>query len=141
IEVYRRAVRGFRLDRLSGRSQQYAQIAMGIRMAWIDCDRTPVGGDCQVQLGVRLEYDAKVAVPVRLIGHKREASLDKLDGFADLPLLMRQHTRVVQRAGMIGRNLKDAAVQFVSFREMLVLLQEDGERHRFLESQFPRQSC
>jgi hypothetical protein len=28
----------------------------------------------------------------------------------------------------------------VSFDKLLVLLQEDSERHRFLEGQFPRQS-
>jgi hypothetical protein len=74
---------------------------MGVRMAWIDCDRTSVSIDCVVELAVRLEDYAKVAVPVRLVGHKRKASLDKLDGFADLPLLVRQHTRVVQCARMI----------------------------------------
>ena len=40
------AIRGFRFDRLSGRSQQHSQIVVGVRVARIDGDRTPIRVDC-----------------------------------------------------------------------------------------------
>ena len=39
------AIRGFRFDRLSGRPQQHSQIVVGVRVARIDGDRTPVRVD------------------------------------------------------------------------------------------------
>ncbi len=132
------AIRGFRFDRLSGRPQQHSQIVMGVRMARIDCDRTPVRVDRAVKPVTRLEDDAEVAVPVRLIGHEREAPLDEREGFAVPPLLMREHTGVVQRTGMIGRRLEHAAVHLVGLGQLLVLLQKDRERDRLLERQLTR---
>jgi len=41
---------------------------MGVGVARIDGDRTPIRIDGAVQPVVRLENDAEVAVPVRLIG-------------------------------------------------------------------------
>ena len=108
--------------------------------AWlgIDGDRTPVRGDRRLQPVVRLEDDAEVAAPVRLIGREREAALDERERFVVAPLLMREHAGVVQRTGMIGCGLEHAAVQLVGLGELLVLLQEDRERDRLLERQLTR---
>ena len=93
---------------------------------------------CEVQPVVRLEDDAEVAVPVRLIGHEREAPLDERDGFVVPPLLMREHAGVVQRSGMIGSGLEHPAVHLVGLDELLVLLQQDREGDRLLERQLTR---
>ena len=132
------AIRGFRFDRLSGRPQQHPQIVVGVRVARIDGDRTPVRVDRGIQPVVRLEDDAKVAAPVRLIGHERKAPLDEREGFVVPPLLMREHAGVVQRTGMIGRSLEHSAVHLVSLDELLVFLQKDREGDRLLERQLTR---
>jgi hypothetical protein len=111
---------------------------MGVRVARIDGDRTPVRVDCEVQPFVRLEDDAEVAVPVRLIGHERDASLDEREGLVVPPLLMREHTGVVQRTRMIGCSLEYPAVHLVGLNELLVFLQNDRERDRLLERQLTR---
>jgi hypothetical protein len=85
--------------RLSGRAQQNAQIAVGVRVTRIDGDRAPVSIDREVQPRVRLQDDAEIAVPVRLIRHEREAPLDQCKGFVVAALLMRKHAGVVQRTG------------------------------------------
>jgi hypothetical protein len=107
-------------------------------MARIDRNRTPVRVDCALQPVVRLEDDAEVAVPIRLIGHQREAPLDERERFAVPPLLMREHTRVVQRTRMIGCRLEHSAVYLVGLGPLLVLLQKDRERDRLLERQLTR---
>ena len=111
---------------------------MGVRMARIDCDRTPVRVDGAVKPVIRLEDDAEVAVPVRLIGHEREAPLDEREGFAVPPLLMREHAGVVQRTSMIWRRREHSAVNLVGLDQLLVLLQKDRERDRLLERQLTR---
>ena len=93
------AIRGFRFDRLSGRPQQHPQIVVGVRVVRIDGDRASVRLNCAVQPVVRLEDDAEVAAPVRLIGHERDAPLDEREGFVVPPLLMREHAGVVQARG------------------------------------------
>ena len=141
------AIRAFRFDRLPGRPQQHSQIAMGIRVARIDGDRTPVRIDCEVQPVVRLEDDAEVAVPVRLIGHERETPLDEREGFVGPPLFMREHTGVVQRTRMIGglSNSRSAILPQVTIyglspilevkgpgRLVVERLDKQGERHEVM---------
>src|SRR6266545_5402627 len=111
---------------------------MRVRVARIDGDRTPVRVDRSFQPGVRLEDDAEVTVPVRLIGHERKAALDERQRFAVASLLMREHAGVVQRTRMIGCSLEYAAVHLLGLDELLVLLQKDRERDRFLERQLTR---
>ena len=111
---------------------------MGIRVARIDGDRAPVRVDCPIQPAVRLEDDAEIAAPVRLIGHERKAPLDQRKGFIVAPLLMREHAGVVQRTRMIGCSREYAAVQLLGLAEPLVLLQKDGQRNRLLERQLAR---
>ena len=94
--------------------------------------------DCGVQPVVRLEDDAEVAAPVRLIGHEREAPLDEREGFVVPPLLMREHAGVVQGTRMIGCSLEHPAVHLVGLDELLVFLQKDRERDRLLERQLTR---
>ena len=94
--------------------------------------------DCGLQPAVRLQDDAEIAVPVRLLGREREAALDQRNGFVAAPLLVREHAGVVQRTRMIGRGLEDSAVQLVRLGELLVLLQKDRERDRLLERQLTR---
>jgi hypothetical protein len=45
--------------------------------------------NCRVSLSFRLQDDAEIAVPVRLIRHERDASFDECKGFFVSPLLMR----------------------------------------------------
>src|SRR5436190_6806791 len=97
---------------------------MGIGVARIDGDRTPVRVDGAVPPVVGLEDDAEIAVPVRLIGHEHEAALDQREGFAVAFLLMREHPGIVQRTRMIGDSLEYWAVDFLSVGALLVLLQK-----------------
>ena len=92
--------------------------------AWfgIDCDRTPGQVDCEIQLVARLQDDAEVAMPVGLIWHVGRTPRDEREGFVVPTLLMRQHTGVVQRTGMIGRSHEYPPVQLVSLGELLVFL-------------------
>ena len=133
-----RAIGGFRFDRPSGRPQQHTQIVVGIGVAGIDRDRAPVRLDGGVQPAIRLEDHAAVAAPVRLVGREREAALDQREGFAVAALLVCEQPGVVQRTRMIGCSLEHAAVDRVGLIELLVLLQQDRERHRFLERQLTR---
>jgi hypothetical protein len=73
-----------------------------------------------------------------LIGRDREAPLDEREGFIVSPLLMREHAGVMQRTRMIRCLLEHAAVQFPGLDELLVLLQKDRQRNRFLERQLAR---
>ena len=132
------AIGGFRLDRPSGRAQQHTQIVVGVGVTGIDRDRAPVQLDRRFQPALRLEDDAAVAAPVRLVGREGEAALDQREGFAVAPLLVREQAGVVQRTRMIGRGLEHPAVDGVGLGELLVLLQQDRERHRFLERQLTR---
>ena len=132
------AIRGFRFDRLSGRSQQHTQIVVGVGVTGIEGDRTPVRNDRRLQPALRLKDDAAIAAPVRLVGREREAALDQRERFVVAPPLVREHAGVMQRTGVIGRGLEDAAEQLVGLGELLVLLQDDRERDRFLERQRAR---
>ena len=58
--------------------------------------------------------------------------------FVAPPLLMREHARIVQRVRMVGRRLEHAAIQLLGLDELLIFLQQDGERHRLLERQLAR---
>src|SRR5262249_49094553 len=104
-------------------------------MFGIDGYRTPVRLNCGVQSVVRLEYDAKVAAPICLIGYERNTPLDKRESFVVSPLLMREHAGVVQGARMIGYGLEHPAVHLVGFGKLLVFLQKDRQGDRLLERQ------
>ena len=138
IQLNGRAIRGFRFDRFSGRPQQHAEIAVGIRVARVDGDRTLVGVDRRFQLAVRLEDDAQIAVAIRLIRRERQAPLDERDRLVAPPLLMREDAGIVQRARMIRGRLEHPAIQLLGLHELLVLLQQDGERDRLVERQLAR---
>ena len=99
------------------------------------------GVDRRVQPAADLEDNAEVAAPVGFVGRKREASLDQRKGFVVAPLLMREQAGIVQCTRVIGRGLEHAAVDLMRRRELLVLLQQDRERHRFLERQLARGLC
>src|SRR5262245_52403597 len=112
------------------------RLLWAFRMFWIDGDRTPIRLNCRVQPVVRLEYDAKVAAPIRLVGHERDTPLDEREGFVVPPLLMREHACVVQGSGMIGYRLEHPAVHLLGFGKLLVFLQQDRQGDRLLERQF-----
>jgi hypothetical protein len=138
VQLNGRAIRGFGFVWFSKRPQQHAEIAMGIRVSRLDGDRTPVRVDRPFQLAVRLKDDPQVAVPIRLIRHQRKAPLEELDRFVAPPLLVREDSGVVQGVRMIGVRLENAAIQFLSLCELLIFLQQDGERDRLLDCQLAR---
>jgi hypothetical protein len=72
--------------------QQHTEIAVGIRVARVDGDRTLVGVDRLFQLADRLEDDAQIAVAICTIRLERWAPLDERDRFVASPLLMREDT-------------------------------------------------
>ena len=118
---------GWLCDTLPGRSQQHSQIVVGIGVAWIDFDRTPIRVDCGVQPLIRLKHDAEVAVPVRLIRHERDTSLNERESFLVSSLLVRKQAGVVQRPRMIGRHFEHAAIDLAGCNELLTLLQNDRD--------------
>ena len=87
---------------------------------------------------MRLEDDAQVAVAIRAVGHESEALLDECDSFVAPTLLMGEHTRIMQRFGMVGGDVENPAIDLLRLSELLVFLQVDGDRNRLLESQFSR---
>jgi hypothetical protein len=135
IQLNGGAIRGFRFGRFSGRPQQHAEIAVGIRVALVDGDRTLVGVDRGFQLAGRLEDDAQVAVAIRPIRRERQAALDEHDRFVASPLLMREYAGIVQRIMIIRVDLEHPAIQLLRFDELIILLQQDGERDRLVERQ------
>src|SRR5687767_10593352 len=106
IQPYGIEISGFRFERMTGRPQQHPQIVVGVRMFWVDSYRSPVRVDCQIEPVVRLEDDTEIAVPVRLLGDERNASLDERNGVLVSPFLMREHAGVVQGSRMIGHGLQ-----------------------------------
>ncbi len=46
---------------------------------------------------------------------------------------MREYAGVVQRLRVIGGRLEHAAIELVSFHELIIFLKLDGERHRLVE--------
>ena len=138
IQLNGGAICGFRLERLPGRPQQHAEIAVRIGMTRVDGDRLLIGVDRRLQLAGRLENDAEVVVAIRAARRERKAPLDERDGFVAVPLLMRQDARIVQRIRMIRRGVEHAAIQLPGFDELLIFLQQDSERDRLLERQLAR---
>ena len=131
-----RSIRGFGFGRPARRPQQHAEIAVRIRMTGIERNRALVGGNRVVELALRLEDDAQIAVAIRAVGHEGEAPLDERDALVAAALLMGEHACVMQRVGIVGRDLEDRAVQLLRLGELLVLLQEDGDHNRLPERQF-----
>jgi hypothetical protein len=50
---------------------------------------------------------------------------------------MGEHAGEVQRRGMVGRDLEDAAVDLAGRRPLLGLLQRDRDRQRLVEAERP----
>src|SRR5207249_5015902 len=63
------------------------------------------------------------------------ASLDQLDGAIALRLLMGEHPGEVQRVGLIGCHLEDAAVDVRSGSPLLGSLQRKPDRHGFVDGE------
>jgi hypothetical protein len=101
----------------------------------IERNRVLVCRDRLVQLEPILENDPEIAVPVRPLGLELEASLDQPDGLLAPFLLMGEHSREVQRAGVVGRGLEEPAVDLTGGRPLLVLLERDRDRQRLVEAQ------
>ena len=106
---------------------------MRIGVTRVDGDRLLIRVDRRLQLARRLENDAEVVVAIRPARRDRKALLDERDGFVAVPLLMRQHARIVQRVRMIRRRVEHATIQLLGFDELLIFLQQDGERDRLVE--------
>ena len=111
---------------------------MGVGVAGIEGDGAAVRVDRAVEPAVRLQHDAEIAVPVRLVGRERDAPRDERQRLVVASLLMREHAGVVECARMVGRNREHAAVQLAGLGEPLVLLQQDRERDRLFERQLTR---
>ncbi len=124
----------FRLDRLALRPQQDAEIVVRVGMIRIERNRALTRGDRLVQLESIPQDDPQIAVPVRPIGLELEAPLDQRDGLLAPPLLVGEHSGIVQRVGKVGRDLEDPAVDVVRSRPLLVLLQLDRDRDRFVQA-------
>ena len=60
-------------------------------------------------------------------GLELEAPLDQRYGLVAAALLLREHAGEVQRAGMLGRDLEDAAVDLRGRRQLLGLLERDRD--------------
>ena len=110
---------------------------MRVRVLRVERDRALVGGGRLVQPQAVLQDDAEVAVPVGAIGLELEAPLDQRDGVVAAALLLREHAGEVQRAGMVGRDLEDAAVDLRGRRPLLGLLERDRDRERLVDAQRP----
>ncbi len=103
FEPDRGPIRGFGLDRLAGRPQQHAEVAVGIGVPGIERDRAVIGRDRLVQPAALLEDDAEIAVPVgpvreRAPGSSRSARSPSLAA----PALVREHAGIVQRPRVVG---------------------------------------
>jgi hypothetical protein len=105
-------------------------------VARVDGDRPLAGVDRLRQPSRRLKNDAEVTVAIRPIGIERQASPNKGDRFIAATLLMREHPRIVQGAGVIRGGLEHATEQLPGGDELVLLLQQDGELDRLVERQF-----
>ena len=128
------SIRRFRFRRPALRPQDDAEIAVRVGMIRIDRDRLLKRGDRLVQLEAIPQDDAQIAVPVRPIGLELEAPLDQRDASLAPPLLMGEHSGEVHGIGIVGRDLEDPAVDVVRSRPLLVLLQLDRDRDRFVQA-------
>ena len=91
-------------------------------------------GDRLVQLEAIAQDDPQIAVPVRSIGLELETPLDQLDRPIAPPLLMGEHSRVVDRVGQVGRHLEHAAVDVARRHPLVVLLEPNRDRYRFIQA-------
>ena len=99
-----------RFDHPALRPQKDAEIVVRVGVIRIERNRPLTGGDRLVQLESIAQDDRQIAVPVRSIGLELETPLDQLDCLLAPPLLMGEHARVVDRVGIVGRDLENAAV-------------------------------
>ena len=111
---------------------------MGIRVARVDGNRTLIGVDRLLQLVRRLEDDAQIVVAIRAIRLERQAPFDERDRFVAAPLLMREHAGIVQGVRMIRRRFEHPALHLLGLHELVIFLEENCERNRFLERQLAR---
>ena len=79
--------------------------------------------------------DAEVALPVRATRLASQAALHQHDGLVASSSLLSEDARVVQRLGMIRDGREDPAVERLGLAELLIPLQQDGDRDRFVERQ------
>ena len=123
------------------RPQHHAEVVVRVRVLRVERDRALVRGGRLVQPEPVLQDDAEVAVPVGPIGLELEAPLDQRDRLVASPLLVGEHAGEVQRAGMVGRGLEDAAVDLRGRRPLLGLLQRDRDRRAPRRRSAPRSSA
>ena len=135
VDSNRGSICRLRFDDTSLRAEDDAEVVVGVRVIRVEGDRLLVRRDRLVQPEPILQDDPEIAVPVGPIGLELETSLDQRDGLVASRLLMGEHSGEVQRTGMVGRDLEDAAVDLRSRRPLLGLLQHDRDRERLVEAQ------
>ena len=108
---------------------------MSVGVVRVERNRVLVRCDRFVQPEPILKDDPEIAVPIRSLWLELEASLDQSNGLLASRLLMSEDAREVQRAGMVGRDLEDPAVDLAGGRPLLALLQRDRDRQRFVQAQ------
>ena len=134
IDANGRSIGRLRFNRLALGPQDHTEIVVRIGMIRLERDRALERDDRLVQLQTIPQDDPQIAVPVRPIGLELETSLDQRDRLLAPPLLVGEYARVVQRVGIVWRDLEDAAVDVVRRLPLLVLLQPDRDRYRFFQA-------
>ena len=127
----------FRVAQVALRPQEHPEIVVGIGMIRIEGNRAPAGGDRLIQPESIAQDDRQIAVPVRPLGLELDALLNQRDRLIAPALLMREHSRVVERVGKIGRFFEDPAVHVAGSHPLVVLLEPDGDRNRFVQVDRP----
>ena len=124
----------FGFDQPALRPQEDTEIVVRVGVIRIERNRALTRDDRLIQLESIPQDDRQVAVPVRPIGLELETPLDQRDGLLAPPLLMGEHARVVHRVGVVGRDLEDPAVDVARRHPLVVLLQPDRDRYRFVQA-------
>ena len=117
------------------RAQHHTEVVVGIGMTRIECDRALVRRRCSLQLESILQDDPEVAVPVCPRPARARDSARSVRLPAAPALLMGEHSREMQRVSIVRRDVENAAVHVRGSRPLLVLLQQDGDRYRFVHAQ------
>ena len=125
----------FGFFRLAFGPQDHTEIVVRVGVLRFERDRALVCDDRIVELESILQDDPQIAVPVRSLRFELQAPPDQRDCILASCLLMREDAREVQRARMVGRDIKNAAVDVCGSSPLLALLQREGDRHRLVQAE------
>jgi hypothetical protein len=133
IEGDHRAIRGFGLIDLTVQPLQHAEIVERVLMGRIERNRSTERLHRCLELAVRLQDDAEIAVPVWLFRHALEAAPNEIQRLIVAATLVREYAVIMERVWMIGLELQHRVANRVGVAEAALLHLRHGDLDRLLD--------